>query len=88
MSNLQQDLQRIFPQIAHRLQTWDGKLTLLDNGVPVAVLLTPAEMEGLEITLELMSDPDAAAEIREAEEAYRVGNVVEDEAQIRELINR
>jgi len=61
---------------------------LLDNGVPVAVLLTPAETEGLEITLELMSDPDAAAEIREAEEAYRVGNVVEDEAQIRELINR
>lgn len=88
MSNLQQDLQRRFPQIADRLQTRDGKLTLLDNGVPVAVLLTPAEMEGLEITLELMSDPDAAAEIREAEEAYRVGNVVEDEAQIRELINR
>ena len=54
----------------------------------MAVLLTPAEMEGLEITLELMSDPDAASEIREAEEAYRVGNVVEDEAQIRELINR
>ena len=46
MSNLQQDLQRRFPQIADRLQTRDGKLTLLDNGVPVAVLLTPAEMEG------------------------------------------
>ncbi len=88
MSNLQQDLQRRFPQIADRLQTRDGKLTLLDNGVPVAVLLTPAEMEGLEITLELMSDPDAATEIREAEEAYRVGDVVEDEAKIRELISR
>ena len=88
MSNLQQDLQRRFPQIADRLQTRDGKLTLLDNGEPMAVLPTPAEMDGLEITLELMSDSEAAAEIREAEEAYRVGNVVEDEAQIQNLINR
>ena len=88
MSNLQQDLQRRFPQIADRFKIRDGKLTLLDNGVPVAVLLTPAEMEGLEITLELMSDPEAAAEIREAEESYRSGDVVEDEAEIRKLIYR
>ena len=88
MSTLQQDLQRRFPQIADRLQTRDGKLTLLDNGVPVAVLLAPDEMEGLELTLELMSDPKAASEIREAEEAYRVGDVVEDEAEIRKLIYR
>ena len=88
MSNLQQDLQRRFPQIADRFQIRDDKLTLLDNGVPVAVLLTPTEMEGLEITLELMSDPEAAADIREAEEAYGAGDIVEDEAEIRKLIYR
>ena len=43
MSDLQQDLRRSFPQIADFIQARDGGLTLVDNGTPLAVLLTPGE---------------------------------------------
>lgn len=43
MSDLQQDIRRSFPQIADFIQTRDGGLTLVDNGTPLAVLLTPDE---------------------------------------------
>lgn len=46
MSDLQQDIRRSFPQLADFIQTRDGGLTLVDNGTPLAVLLTPDEWTG------------------------------------------
>lgn len=48
MSNLQHDLRRRFPQIADFIQTRDGRPALVDNGTPLAVLLSPDELTGWE----------------------------------------
>jgi antitoxin YefM len=46
--------------------TWD-RVTITKNGRPAAVLIAPDHLESLIETLEILSDPDAMAAIREAE---------------------
>lgn len=42
----------------------------------VAVILSPEDLAGLEETLAVLSDPQALADIREADVAYSGGDVV------------
>ena len=45
--------------------TWE-RVTITKNGRPAAVLIAPEDLESLIETLEILSDPDAMAAIREA----------------------
>ncbi|WP_246063526.1 type II toxin-antitoxin system Phd/YefM family antitoxin [Blastococcus colisei] len=58
------------------------RLTVTRNGSPVAVILAVEDHESLVETLEILSDPEAAAEIREAEAQMNDGEVY-DEADVR-----
>jgi PHD/YefM family antitoxin component YafN of YafNO toxin-antitoxin module len=49
------------------------------------VLLAAEDLESIEATLELLSDPDAQARVARAEEDLERGNVL-DEAQVRALL--
>jgi antitoxin YefM len=49
------------------------------NGRPAAVLISPEELESLEATLELLSDPDAMRQLGEARQAYAAGDFVTGE---------
>jgi antitoxin YefM len=46
--------------------TWE-RVTITKNGRPAAVLIAPDDLESLVETLEILSDPEAMAAIREAE---------------------
>ena len=46
------------------------------NGRVVAVLVSSGELSALEETLSVLSDPQALADIREADLAYQSGDVV------------
>jgi PHD/YefM family antitoxin component YafN of YafNO toxin-antitoxin module len=49
---------------------------LTRHGRPAAVIISPDELESLEETLELLSDPRAMREIRKGEAAVEAGEVV------------
>ncbi len=46
------------------------------NGKPAAVLISPDELEALEETLAVLSDPELMARVREGEEAVARGEDV------------
>lgn len=52
------------------------RVVITRNGEPVAVLIAPDDLEALEETIALLSDPEAMAEIAEAEEAIARGDMV------------
>lgn len=58
------------------------RVTVTKNGSPVAVILAVEDYESLVETLEILSDPKAVAEIREAESQMSDGEVY-DEADVR-----
>lgn len=53
-------------QLARRVRTQHERITLTRNGEPEAVLLSVDDLEGLEITLEILGDSDAVARISES----------------------
>jgi prevent-host-death family protein len=50
--------------------------TVTRNGRPVAVIMSPEDLAEFEETLAVLSDPQALADIREADAAYAAGDVV------------
>lgn len=53
-------------EIVDRLQGVHDRITLTRNGRPAAVLMSPEDLEALEDTLDLLSDPAARADIERA----------------------
>jgi PHD/YefM family antitoxin component YafN of YafNO toxin-antitoxin module len=51
-------------------------VVLTRNGRPAAVILSPDDLESLEETLAILSNPSAVQEIREAESEIDRGHVV------------
>lgn len=49
---------------------------LTRNGRPAAVILSPDDLESLEETLDILSDPDAMRGIEESERAIDAGDLV------------
>jgi antitoxin YefM len=58
------------------------RVTVTRNGSPVAVILAVEDYESLVETLEILSDPKAMAEIRQAEAQMNDGEVY-DEGEVR-----
>ena len=52
------------------------RIVITRNGEPAAVLISPDDLESLEETIALLSDPDAMAEIAQAREAIAAGDLV------------
>jgi antitoxin YefM len=53
------------------------RVVITRNGEPAAVLISPDDLESLEETIALLSDPEAMAEINEAREAIAQGDLVD-----------
>ncbi len=60
-------------EIVDRIEGQHHRVTLTRNGRPAAVLMSPEDLEALEDTLELLSDPQAMAEIQRAREELERG---------------
>ena len=65
-----------FSDVVDRVAREHERVTVTRNGRPAAVILSPDDLAQLEETLEVLSDPEALADIREADAAYRNGDVV------------
>ena len=65
-----------FSEVVDRVEHEHDRVTVTRNGRPAAVILSPDDLAQLEETLEILSDPGALADIREADAAYRSGDVV------------
>ncbi|MHA6523534.1 type II toxin-antitoxin system Phd/YefM family antitoxin [Tessaracoccus sp. G1721] len=74
-----------FSEVVDRVEHHHERVTVTRNGRPVAVLISPADLAELEETLDVLSDPDALADIREADAAYASGDVVRGSDAIRSL---
>ena len=58
------------------VQSTHERVVITRNGEPVAVLVSPDELESLEETIAILSDAKAMAEIAEAEGAIERGETV------------
>lgn len=65
-----------FSEVVDRVEREHDRVTVTRNGRAAAVLLSPEDLAELEETLDALSDPDALADIREADAAYHAGDVV------------
>lgn len=75
-----------FSEVVDRVEREHDRVTVTRNGRPAAVILSPDDLAQLEETLEILSDPDALADIREADAAYRSGDVVRGSDAVRALL--
>jgi antitoxin YefM len=66
-------------EVVERVETHHQRVTLTKNGRPAAVLISPEDLEALEDTLELLSDPRAVREITRAREEISRGKGISAE---------
>jgi prevent-host-death family protein len=63
-------------EIVDRVEREHQRVVLTRNGRPAAVIMSPADLEALEDTLELLSDPQAMKDLEAAREDVANGRVV------------
>ncbi len=74
-----------FSEVVDRVEHHHERVTVTRNGRPVAVLISPDDLAALEETLDVLSDAEASADIREADAAYARGDVVRGVDAVRNL---
>jgi antitoxin YefM len=60
-------------ELVDRVEDQHDRIVLTRNGKPAAVLISHEDLQGLEETLEIMSDPALMDEIRESEQELADG---------------
>lgn len=74
-----------FSDVIDRVEREHERVTVTRNGRAAAVIISLEDLAELEETLSVLSDPEALADIREADEAYRAGDVVRGVDAVRAL---
>jgi prevent-host-death family protein len=62
-----------FSEIVDRVNKQHDRVIVTRNGVPVVVVVSVEELESLEETLEILSDRDTIAALRESEQQIAEG---------------
>lgn len=70
------EIKKRLSEIVDGVEQRHDRVLLTRNGRPAAVIMSPDDLEALEETLEILSDPKAMREIRQAERAIEKGDVV------------
>lgn len=71
------DVKNRLSEVVERLEREHGRVVITKHGRPAAVVLNVADLEGLEQTLELLSNPRAMRRIRRAEAEIAAGEAAE-----------
>jgi prevent-host-death family protein len=66
-------------EFVDRVHGQQDRIVITRNGRPAAVLVSVDDLEGLEETLEILSDPEAMADLRQAQEDLAAGRVLRGE---------
>lgn len=72
-------------EFVDRVEREHERIVLTRNGRAAAVLISPEDLAQLEETIDVLRDADALADIREADEAYRRGDVIRGADAVRAL---
>ena len=75
-------------ELARRVRQQHERITVTRNGEPEAVLLSVDDLEGLEMTLEILGDTEVVARISESLAALERGEPGTDIATVRQDLAR
>lgn len=67
-----------FSELVDRVARQQDRVVVTRNGEPAAVLVSPEDLESLEETLAVLSDPVLVRQIRESEDAGEEGVDLDD----------
>jgi prevent-host-death family protein len=70
------EIKKRLSEIVDGVESRHDRVVLTRNGRPAAVILSPDDLESLEETLEILSNPAAIREIRKAENEVDTGKVL------------
>lgn len=70
------DVKARLSELVDRVEREDDRIVLTRNGRPAAVLVSADDLDSLEETLAILSDPDLMARIRAGERAVADGDAV------------
>jgi prevent-host-death family protein len=70
------EIKKRLSEIVDGVEQRHDRVVLTRHGRPAAVILSPDDLESLEETLDILSDPAALREIRESESAIDDGEVI------------
>ncbi len=73
------EIKKRLSEIVDGVEDRHDRVVLTRHGRPAAVIMSPDELESLEETLDLLSDPNAMRDIRKGEKAVAAGDVVSAE---------
>ncbi len=65
-----------FSEMVDRVEHTHDRIVVTRHGRPAAVLISPAELQSLEDTLELLSDPQAMAQLADSRRAHAAGDFI------------
>jgi antitoxin YefM len=65
-----------FSEMVDRVEQTHDRITVTRNGRAAAVLISAEELSSLEDTLDLLSDPEAVAQLAESQKAHAEGHYV------------
>lgn len=74
-----------FSEYVDRVERHHERVVVSRNGRPAAVLISVADLESLEETLDVLSDPEAVAAIRAAEAELARGEAIRGVDAVRSL---
>ncbi|MGQ0466342.1 MAG: type II toxin-antitoxin system Phd/YefM family antitoxin [Sporichthyaceae bacterium] len=80
-------VQNTLPAVVDRVESTHERVVITRNGVPAAVLISPADLAALEETLDVLSDPDTMHRLHESRDDIARGEVLDAE-QLRALTAR
>jgi prevent-host-death family protein len=75
-------------EFVDRVENQHERIVLTRNGHAAAVLISPEDLAQMEETIDVLSDPAALADIREADEAYARCDVIRGVEAVRRLRQR
>jgi prevent-host-death family protein len=67
-------------EVVDRVEHQHDRVVLTRNGRPAAISVSPDDLEAIEDTLDVLSDPQALKEINQAREEIAEGHVLKAEA--------
>ena len=80
------DVRDHLSEVIDRVEHQHDRVVVTRNGKPAAVILSPEDLAQLDETIDVLGDPQALADIREADAAYARGDVVRGADAVRQLL--